>query len=72
MITLKNSWTFILWFFRGRPVKKVIGGWCGCCGRWVEEAEFTFRDYWTVDNLYDLKNHLFTILLEIGKTNFAI
>lgn len=47
-------WRFINWVLRGRPVKKVVGGWCGCCGVWVADAEFTFRDYWVVDNLFNL------------------
>ena len=51
---LNAMWQRIKWFFRGRPVKKIKGGWCGLCGAWVETAEFTFPDYWKVDTFFDL------------------
>lgn len=44
----------IKWIFRGKPTKKIIGGWCGLCGAWLPEAEFVFPDYWQIDNFYDL------------------
>jgi len=53
---LKNIMVLIKWIFRGIPVKKVVGGWCGCCGSWIENAEFIFRDYHKVDNLFDLNS----------------
>ena len=46
----------IKWFLRGKPVKKVLGGWCGLCGDWLPNEEFTFPDYWVVDNLFDLNS----------------
>ena len=45
---------YVLWLLRGKPVKMVKGGWCGCCGKWVEDAEFKFRDYYKIDNFWDL------------------
>ena len=48
-----TMWKRIKWILRGKPTKKVIGGWCGCCGAWLETAEFTFPDYW-FDNFFDL------------------
>lgn len=47
-------WQRIKWFLRGRPFKKITGGWCGLCGDWLPKAEFSFPDYHIVDNLYDL------------------
>lgn len=47
-------WQRIKWFLRGRPFKKITGGWCGLCGDWLPKAEFSFPDYLIVDNLYDL------------------
>ncbi len=48
-----SCWRYIKWRFRGSPMKIVTGGWCGCCGKWVENTRFSFRDYVVVDNLYD-------------------
>jgi len=42
------------WLLRGSPYKTVKGGWCGCCGKWIKDAEFKFRDYYPVDNFWDL------------------
>jgi hypothetical protein len=49
-------WKKLKWILRGKPMKKVIGGWCGCCGKWLSEAEFTFPDYHNVDTFWDLNS----------------
>jgi len=46
----KRFWTYIKWFLRGKPMKEVKGGWCGCCGKWVEDVEFKFPDYYRVSD----------------------
>jgi len=42
------------WLLNGKKMKTVTGGWCGCCGRWVADAKFSFRDYEIVDTLFSL------------------
>lgn len=52
--SLKSIWLTTKWILRGKPTKKVYGGWCGCCGKWIPNAEFEFRDYHEVDRFWDL------------------
>ena len=46
-------WKWIKWFIKGKPTKKIIGGWCGCCGKWVNDKEFIFPDFWIVDKFFN-------------------
>jgi hypothetical protein len=54
MYYIKQLLTCLKWKLRGSPMKTTIGGWCGCCGKWIATAKLKFRDYHCVDNLFDL------------------
>jgi hypothetical protein len=42
---VKKLFRHIKWILSGKPMKKVIGGWCGLCGVWMPNAEFIFPNF---------------------------